>query len=188
MESLDDLPPDTEVHYDSTEQEIETLMTNIDENYTVIIVEEGQNLENTNTNSECSSRDNVDAYTAIQLPCEPERSNDNEDDTESNDDNTKDKDEDAAKTRSRTRNRNPQNWRQNIRKRKRQSGLQYVNVTGESQRKREIKTDKDCNGICRFRCSHKKYHQQVESPYFIAFGHIAILRKMHFILVILTEN
>lgn len=33
-----------------------------------------------------------------------------------------------------------------------------------------------------------KYHQQIESPYLIAFGHIAILTKMHFILVILTEN
>ena len=33
--------------------------------------------------------------------------------------------------------------------------MQYVNVTGKSQRKREIKTSKDCNGICRFRCSHK---------------------------------
>lgn len=40
-------------------------------------------------------------------------------------------------------------------KRKRQSGLQYVSATGESQRKREIKTGKDCNEICRFRCSHK---------------------------------
>lgn len=86
MESLDDLPPDTELHYVSTEKEIETLMANIDENHTVIIVGEGQNLESTNTNSECSSREHVDSYTAIQLPCEPERCNDNEDDTESNDD------------------------------------------------------------------------------------------------------
>lgn len=68
---------------------------------------------------------------------------------------TRDKDEDASETKSRKRKRNPQNWRQNIKKRKRQSGLQYVNATGESQRKREIKTGKNCNEICRFRCSHK---------------------------------
>ena len=61
---------------------------------------------------------------------------------------------DAEKTvnRSRKRKRQEQNWKNNIRKRLRQSGREYTDVRGNTVRKREIRNKKDCAGKCRFKC------------------------------------
>ena len=55
--------------------------------------------------------------------------------------------------RSRKRTRQEDQWRKNIRKRQRQAGKQYTDSKGNVQRQREIKSKKDCEGKCKFRCS-----------------------------------
>lgn len=59
--------------------------------------------------------------------------------------------EDSTNSRSRKRKRNPDMWKQTIRKRKRQAGLEYVATTGKKRCKREIKRN-GCNGTCKFKC------------------------------------
>jgi hypothetical protein len=44
-------------------------------------------------------------------------------------------------------------WKENVRKKLRQSGKEYINVKGKTMRAREIKNKKDCQGKCRFRCA-----------------------------------
>ncbi|CAG2221282.1 unnamed protein product [Mytilus edulis] len=52
--------------------------------------------------------------------------------------------------RGRKRKRQSELWKQNLRKRRRQSGMEYVNTRGKTQRKREVKQGtKDCKGGCR---------------------------------------
>ncbi|CAC5415816.1 unnamed protein product [Mytilus coruscus] len=58
------------------------------------------------------------------------------------------------KMRSRKRKKQTELWKQNLRKRRRQSGMEYINTRGNTQRKKEVKIGtKDCNGGCRFKCS-----------------------------------
>lgn len=59
----------------------------------------------------------------------------------------------AKATRSRKRKKNEAEWKQNVRKRRRQSGMEYISSRGQSRRARELKTTKDCRGNCRFKCS-----------------------------------
>lgn len=59
--------------------------------------------------------------------------------------------EDIGARKSKKRTRNEDQWKKNIRKRQRQSGKEYTDSKGNIQRKREIKTRKDCNGKCKFR-------------------------------------
>ncbi|CAC5411155.1 unnamed protein product [Mytilus coruscus] len=57
------------------------------------------------------------------------------------------------KIRSRKRKKQSELWKQNLRKRRRQSGMEYINTRGNTQRKREVKIGtKDCNDGCRFKC------------------------------------
>ena len=58
-----------------------------------------------------------------------------------------------SQTRGRKRKRDEAMWKVNIRKRQRHEGKEYVNVKGKKMRSREIKTKKDCQGKCRFKCS-----------------------------------
>lgn len=44
-------------------------------------------------------------------------------------------------------------WAQNVRKRQRQSGQEYINSRGLKTRAREIKTVKDCKGHCKYICT-----------------------------------
>lgn len=62
-------------------------------------------------------------------------------------------DSEISVKRSRKRLRNPDTWKETIRKRRRQSGLEYTSSRGKLMRKREVKTQKDCSGKCRFKCS-----------------------------------
>ena len=55
--------------------------------------------------------------------------------------------------KSRKRKTNPAMWKQNNRKRLRQSGKPYTNTKGHAVANREIKTRKDCGNSCRFKCS-----------------------------------
>lgn len=45
-------------------------------------------------------------------------------------------------------------WKQNGRKRKRPGGSEYVNTKGEVKRAKQVKTVKDCQGRCRYKCAH----------------------------------
>lgn len=54
--------------------------------------------------------------------------------------------------RGRKRIRNEENWKQNVRKRKRQAGESYTSTKGNVKRAREIKTTKDCEGKCKYHC------------------------------------
>ena len=56
-------------------------------------------------------------------------------------------------SRGRKRTKNEERWKQTIRKRRRQSGLEYTSIKGKQMRSRELKTKKDCIGNCRFRCA-----------------------------------
>ena len=67
-----------------------------------------------------------------------------------------DRDDHSKNGRSRKRKRQPENWKQNIRKRKRQAGSEYIGYKGETKRKRDMKlSQKDCNGSCKFKCTNK---------------------------------
>ena len=55
--------------------------------------------------------------------------------------------------RSRKRKRNPDIWKQNVRKKRRQSGQSYENIKGKNVRSREVKNKGDCNRKCKFRCT-----------------------------------
>ena len=70
-----------------------------------------------------------------------------------NDENDTDYEDNERYSRSRKRKRNESDWKKNVRKRKRQSGLEYHDALGRKQRKREVKTKKDCQGKCKFHCS-----------------------------------
>jgi hypothetical protein len=48
----------------------------------------------------------------------------------------------------------PKLWKQTIRKRRRQSAEEYMEVTGKLQRARELRIKKDCSG-CKYHCSKK---------------------------------
>lgn len=50
-----------------------------------------------------------------------------------------DGDDHSKNGRSRKRKRQPENWKQNIRKRKRQTGSEYIGYTSETRHKREMK-------------------------------------------------
>lgn len=63
--------------------------------------------------------------------------------------------EETREQRGRKRRKNVDEWKQNIRKRRRQSGLEYVSTCGISTRARELKTTKDCFGKCRYKCATK---------------------------------
>lgn len=53
--------------------------------------------------------------------------------------------------RSRKRVKDPSEWEHIIRKR--QSGVEYTRITGRYMKRKEIKTVKDCQGKCRFKCA-----------------------------------
>ena len=55
--------------------------------------------------------------------------------------------------KSRKRMRNYDDWTRNVRKRRRQSGQEYVTLKGKRIRAREVKTKKDCVGKCRYKCA-----------------------------------
>lgn len=69
------------------------------------------------------------------------------------DENIDDQIRDEGSKRSRKRQRNPEQWKQNIRKRRRQAGQEYTNTKGERQLGRKVKNRKDCEGKCKFQCS-----------------------------------
>ena len=73
--------------------------------------------------------------------------------TDENNNTTQTDDSDIDVKRSRKRQRNPDTWKETIRKRRRQSGLEYTSSRGKHMRKREVKTQKDCQGKCRFKCA-----------------------------------
>jgi hypothetical protein len=67
-----------------------------------------------------------------------------------------DNDEEIKKeNRGRKRVKNTYEWTQNVRKRKRQSGVEYTDVRGLTKRARELKTVKDCEGKCKYKCATK---------------------------------
>ncbi|CAC5384821.1 unnamed protein product [Mytilus coruscus] len=73
---------------------------------------------------------------------------------EQNDETSFDTNANDEKMRSRKRKKQSELWKQNLRKKRRQSGMEYINTRGNTQRKREVKIGtKDCNGGCRFKCS-----------------------------------
>ena len=53
---------------------------------------------------------------------------------------------------NRKRQRDPTSWKQNVRKRLRQSGQRYVDSRGHVQGAKSVKTKKDCTE-CKFKCS-----------------------------------
>ncbi|KAJ8302248.1 LOW QUALITY PROTEIN: hypothetical protein KUTeg_021235 [Tegillarca granosa] len=55
--------------------------------------------------------------------------------------------------RSRKRQKDPESWKQNVKRKRRQSGKPYIDYKGNSVKARELKTKKDCQGKCRFKCS-----------------------------------
>ena len=55
--------------------------------------------------------------------------------------------------KSRKRMRNYDDWTRNVRKRRRQSGQEYVTLKGKRIRAREVKTKKECVGKCRYKCA-----------------------------------
>jgi len=55
--------------------------------------------------------------------------------------------------RGRKRVKDESQWKQAMRKRRRQSGQEYVNCRGNSCRARELKTVKDCEGKCKYKCA-----------------------------------
>ena len=94
----------------------------------------------------------------------------------------------AKNGRSRKRKRQPENWKQNIRKRKRQAGSEYIDSKGETKRKKEMKlSQKDCNGSCKFKCSNK-YSENDRKMFLISFGVIMIQKRMLSMAKTLREN
>ena len=61
--------------------------------------------------------------------------------------------ESETSRKSRKRMRNYDDWTRNVRKRRRQSGQEYVTLKGKRIRAREVKTKKDCVGKCRYKCA-----------------------------------
>lgn len=54
--------------------------------------------------------------------------------------------------RKRTRVRNKETWEKEVRKRKRQSGQEYVNTRGHIVCEKKIRFTKDCSGKCKYKC------------------------------------
>ena len=77
---------------------------------------------------------------------EPEGSN-GESDYESNDRETE------GPKRGRKRSRNQTDWKQNVRKRLRQSGKSYVDYKGRNKSAKKVQAD--CIGLCKFKCTTK---------------------------------
>jgi len=87
--------------------------------------------------------------------------------------------DDTTKHKTRKRSRNPEEWKQNIRKRRRQSGLDYVSSRGKKMRKREISSKKDCVGKCKFKCA-QMISQGDREKIFAEFWDLTDLQKQTF--------
>ncbi|KAK3082644.1 hypothetical protein FSP39_001228 [Pinctada imbricata] len=74
---------------------------------------------------------------------------------------------------------NFENWKQTVRKRRRQSGKDYTSVKGIQMRNREIKTLKDCSGKCKYRCNTKISKKEREG-FFEEFWNLSDTQKNTF--------
>ncbi|KAK3106388.1 hypothetical protein FSP39_018992 [Pinctada imbricata] len=81
--------------------------------------------------------------------------------------------------KSRKRKKNFENWKQTVRKRRRQSGKDYTSVKGKQMRNREIKTLKDCSGKCKYRCN-TKISQKEREGFFKEFWNLCDTQKNTF--------
>ena len=61
----------------------------------------------------------------------------------------------AEKTLTRKLSLNQQDWERNKRKRAHQSGKAYINSRGKFVQAKDIKSKKDCNSGCKFKCCEK---------------------------------
>ncbi|CAC5410100.1 unnamed protein product [Mytilus coruscus] len=149
---MDDI--NTTVIHVSTEEELLQAIQDTDENTTLIVIEEpcqtnqNENIKDTNEIikdkykqliSTKSNQINVNSYS-------DQNNNTNENNESTNNE---------SKQRSRKRKRQTQNWKQNVRKRYRQSGKEYINAKGKTVESKRIKTRKDCKGHCKYKCSDK---------------------------------
>ncbi|XP_067681124.1 uncharacterized protein [Haliotis asinina] len=81
--------------------------------------------------------------------------------------------------RSRKRKRNKNNRKKSIRKRMRQSGKEYVSESGRKVTAKNVKTTKDCQGKCKFKCAQKLSPEQRQKT-FQSFWNLSDSEKSHF--------
>lgn len=81
---------------------------------------------------------------------------------------------------TRKRKRNSDTWKQNIRKKRRQSGKTYTNSKGKNVLAKEVKTKKDCANHCRFKCS-KNFTEEDRKKIFSKFWDLDQTEQKHFI-------
>lgn len=65
--------------------------------------------------------------------------------------------------RGRTRVRKKETWEKEVRKRKRQSGQEYVNTRGHIVCEKKIRFTKDCSGKCKYKCGQIFSNRDVEN-------------------------
>jgi len=65
-------------------------------------------------------------------------------------------------SRGRSRVRQKESWQKEVRKRKRQSGQEYVNTKGDIICAKRVKLIKDCRGKCRYKCAHLFNNAEIE--------------------------
>lgn len=95
--------------------------------------------------------------------------------------------QEMTKPRSRKRVRCYENWKQNIRKRKRQAGEEYTNVKGNTQPQRKIKITKYCHGQCKFSCA-EKFSKDEQESIFNDFWKLTDIEKAHFYSITTERN
>lgn len=95
--------------------------------------------------------------------------------------------QEMTQPRSRKRVRCYENWKQNIRKRKRQAGEEYTIVKGNTQPQRKIKITKDCHGQCKFSCA-KKFSKDEQESIFNDFWKLTDIEKAHFYSITTERN
>jgi len=81
--------------------------------------------------------------------------------------------------KSRKRQRNEKNWKRDVRKRLRQSGVAYVDSKGNSQPAHQVNSRKQCDGVCKFKCTEKVTAER-QSLLFERFWKLSDTEKAHF--------
>ncbi|CAC5356571.1 unnamed protein product [Mytilus coruscus] len=128
-----------------------------DENTTLIVIEEpcqtnqNENIKDTNEIIKDKYKQLISTQSNKINVNSDQNNNTNENNESTNNEDTNNE----SKQGSRKRKRQTQNWKQNVRKRYRQSGKEYINAKGKTVESKRIKTRKDCKGHCKYKCSDK---------------------------------
>lgn len=151
MDILDQVYEDVDILQVTNDQELFDIVSRLDDNTTIVLIEETTDKETENNDikakykklTESKNNAGIDQAFNDQVP-----SISLVDQIDENNNDVYNQESENNEKRGRKRKRQVKTWKQNIRKRQRQSGQEYTNTKGKKVPRRKIENTKGCKGTC----------------------------------------